>query len=188
MKLFIGCSSSSDIDKKYLEDCQEYLDELLRDNDLVFGADNRGLMGLAYQVALKHNKTIIGVCPEIYKSDFDNLECSEEITTKSVAERTEKAIESSDAVIFLPGGIGTIYEFFSALESKRSHEFDKPIVLYNSCGYFNQMISMLDKVYDENFTARNVESNYHVSDSALDTLNYINRDQQKEKGKVYEKR
>ena len=54
MKLFIGCSSSNDISKRYLNDCEEYLEELFKlDNDLVFGAYNKGLMAIAYKLAKK---------------------------------------------------------------------------------------------------------------------------------------
>ena len=50
MKLFIGCSSTNNIPDKYLKDCSNYLDELLRENDIVFGGCSTGLMGLAYNI------------------------------------------------------------------------------------------------------------------------------------------
>lgn len=130
MKLFIGCSSSNDIPTEYFNDCKVLLEELMKENDLVFGACNSGLMGLAYNTTLKANGNITGVCPEAYKDDFKTLKCDTEITTKSVSERTDSVISSSDALIFLPGGIGTIYELFTVIESKRCHEFNKPIVIF----------------------------------------------------------
>ena len=82
-------------------------------------------------------------------------------------------IRESDALIFLPGGIGTIYELFTAIESKRNKEFDKPIIIYNSNNYFDKLLLFLDYLYNQNFTDISVSGNYHISDSAEDTLNYI---------------
>lgn len=174
MKLFIGCSSSNDISTEYFEDCKVLLEELMKENDLVFGACNSGLMGLAYNTTLKANGDITGICPEAYKDDFKTLKCDTEITTKSVSERTDSVISSSDALIFLPGGIGTIYELFTAIESKRCHEFDKPIVVYNSNGYFDKLLEFMDKVYSEKFSGFKDKRNYLVTDSISSILYYIN--------------
>lgn len=174
MKLFIGCSSSNDIPTEYFNDCKVLLEELMKENDLVFGACNSGLMGLAYNTTLKANGNITGICPEAYKDDFKTLKCDTEITTKSVSERTDSVISSSDALIFLPGGIGTIYELFTAIESKRCHEFNKPIVIYNSNGYFDKLLEFMDKVYSEKFSGFKDKRNYLVTDSISSILYYIN--------------
>lgn len=174
MKLFIGCSSSDDIPQEYFEDCRILLEELMKDNDLVFGACNSGLMGLAYNTTIKTNGNITGICPEAYKDDFKELKCDTEITTKSISERTDSVITSSDALIFLPGGIGTIYELFTAIESKRCHEFNKPIVIYNSNGYFDKLLEFMDKVYSEKFSGVKDKRNYFVTDSISSILYYIN--------------
>jgi len=174
MKLFIGCSSSNDIPTEYFDDCQVLLEELMKENDLVFGACNSGLMGLAYNTTLKANGNITGICPEAYKDDFKTLKCDTEITTKSVSKRTDSVISSSDALVFLPGGIGTIYELFTAIESKRCHEFDKPIVVYNSNGYFDKLLEFMDKVYSEKFSGFKDKRNYLVTDSISSILYYLN--------------
>ena len=174
MKLFIGCSSSNNIPKEYFEDCRVLLEELMKENDLVFGACNSGLMGLAYNTTLKANGSVTGICPEAYKDDFKELKCNIEITTKSVSERTDSVISSSDGLVFLPGGIGTIYELFTAIESKRCHEFDKPIVVYNSNGYFDKLLEFMDKVYSEKFSGFKDKRNYLVTDSISSILYYLN--------------
>ena len=174
MKIFIGCSSSDNIPKEYFDDCKVLLEELMKDNDLVFGACNSGLMGLAYNTTLKANGSVTGIYPEAYKDDFKELKCNAEITTKSVSERTDSVISSSDALIFLPGGIGTIYELFTAIESKRCHEFDKPIVIFNSNGYFDKLLEFMDKVYSEKFSGFKDKRNYLVTDSISSILYYLN--------------
>lgn len=174
MKIFIGCSSSDNIPKEYFDDCKVLLEELMSKNDLVFGACNSGLMGLSYDIALSQGRSITGICPEAYKDDFKMLSCDIEITTNSVSERTDNVISLSDALIFLPGGIGTIYEFFTALESKRCHEFDKPIVIYNPNGYFDKLFEFMNQVYSENFSKPKEKRNYLVTNSVSSIIHYIN--------------
>lgn len=174
MEIFVGCSSRDDIPEKYKKDCKEYLENIFEENNnLVFGADNKGFMGLSYETALKFGRSITGICPELYKEDFKNLQCNTEIIAKNVGERTDEMIKNSDALIFLPGGLGTIYELFTAIESKRSHEHDKPILIYNSCNYFDRLIKLLEKMYEENFTAEKCANLYHITTSAEDTKEYI---------------
>ena len=86
---------------------------------------------------------------------------------------TDKAIELSDAIIILPGGIGTIYELLTAIECKRSCEFDKPIIIYNSCGYYDKMLELLELTYNEDFALRIVEENYYVCNNASDAIKYV---------------
>lgn len=174
MKLFIGCSSRNDIPKEYFDDCKKLLELLMEENDLVFGAYDSGLMGLAYNTALNSNRNVIGICPKAYEHDLNTLKCSTEIITETISQRTDGLISESDALIFLPGGIGTIYELFAAIESKRCHEFDKPIVIYNSNGCFDMLLEFMEKLYTENFSGEKDKNNYYVTDSISSVLEYIN--------------
>lgn len=175
MRIFVGCSSSDYISNEYRDNCNNLLNILFEeDNDLVFGASDTGIMGDAYNVALSNKRSVIGICPELYKDDFKKLKCNTEITTKVVSERTDSLIKESDVLLFLPGGVGTVYEFFSALESKRSHEHNKKIVIYNCNNYFDELIRLLDKMYNENFTSSYVKDMYFISNDINEIVKYIN--------------
>lgn len=173
MKLFVGCSSSNDIPLKYIDDCKNYLTKLLKDNDLVFGAYNSGIMKISYDIAKKMNRKVIGISPVYFKEDLLQLDCDVEILTDSISQRTDKVMEESDAIIFLPGGIGTTYELLSAIESKRSNEFDKPIIIYNSNNFFDKLIEYLEKTYEEKFSSLKIKDCYYIAKSADDTINYL---------------
>ena len=174
MNLFIGCSSSEYISGKYLEDSKIFLEELFSmNNNLIFGVCGKGLMGLSHDIALSHNRDVIGICPELYMKQFRDVCCTDEGITKTVGERTKRIIDESDVIVFLPGGVGTVYELFSAIEWKRSYEFDKPIIVYNSFGHFNKLFEFLDVIYDNGFTSREIEKCYYVCDNAKDALTYI---------------
>ena len=174
MKLFIGSSSYETIPKKYFDDCRAYLSELFKsDNDLVFGACSDGLMGLCYDVAKENGRMITGITPEFYKDDLSKLECDTEIITENISKRNESLIENADSIIFLPGGVGTVYEIFAAIESKRAHEFDKPIVIYNSSNFYDKLESFLKESYDDTFISDETYKSFYISHSAEDTLRYL---------------
>lgn len=175
MRIFIGCSANEDIPSKYIDDCKKYLNELFkRNNDLIFGACNKGLMGLAYNIALEKENNIIGIYPKVYEYEATDLKCTK-IPTNNVNERTNNLIENSDVLIFLPGGIGTIYELLTSIETKRGKEFDKPIIIYNSCGYYDKLISFIKLMKTEKFVKEEVENCFHISDNIDDTLAYIDK-------------
>jgi len=192
--LFVGCSSSDNIPDKYMRDSIEYLEEVFRfakEFNLVFGAAKSGIMGNALYAARICDKNVMGICPEAYQSDIPDLKeyyhkvnC---ILTKTVGERTEALFLHSDALLFLPGGIGTIYELFTAIEYKRNGELNKPIVIYNSNNYFDGLFAFLDKMYNESFTNRSVSDCYHISYSAKDTVEYLQEcfdEERKDKEKI----
>jgi len=187
MNIFVGCSSSNDIPEKYFEDCQEYLMGLFNDdNNLIFGANDTGIMGLAYETALEKQRKILGICPLVYKDNLNNLECDKEIT-ETVNDRTNMLLKKSDAMIFLPGGMGTLCELLVALESKRGGEFDKPIIIYNSCHFYDDLLKFFDGLYSEKFAFDELKNNYHVSDSIDDTLSYLERYYKEEQETVVKK-
>ena len=173
MNLFIGCSSREDIPLKYYEDCKLLLEILLKENSLVFGAYHGGIMGLAHDISLNFNQEIIGICPQKYIHDLNDLKCTKEIITNTVNQRTDSLIENSDILIFLPGGIGTVYELFTALECKRCHEFDKPIIIYNSNGFFNNLLNFLEVIYKEQFASDKDKNLYFVSKSTTEIINFV---------------
>lgn len=98
---------------KYIwKTAKKYLSGLLKDNDLVFESVRKGLMKIAYDIAKENKRKTIGICANRYKGDFKKINSDIEIVTKTISERMAKLKKESDACIILPGGIGTIYEFF----------------------------------------------------------------------------
>lgn len=173
MKIFVGSSSRDEIPLKYYDYCKVFLNKLFQDNyDLVFGASMHGLMGVSYKIASKNNRNIIGIYPEVYSEDAREIDC-EKISVKTVNERTEKLIENSDALLFLPGGIGTLYELFTAIESRHANEHNKPIIIYNCGNFYNNLFLQLDKMYDEGFTSLIDKDYFYVCSSYKDVIKYL---------------
>ena len=175
LKIVVCCSSIGNIDKKYKENAEKLFKEIFKkENDLVFGAYNNGIMGISYKIAKENNRKIIGITPKIFKEDFKTLECDVEILTENISSRTTALIENSDILLFLPGGVGTIYELMSAIESKRSQEFNKPIIIYNDEGFFDELLEMLEKTYNNNFSNIKIRNCYNVFNNYKEIVKVIN--------------
>ena len=183
MNIFIGCSASDYIDKVYYDDTRELLNVLMKDNNLVFGACHSGLMGVAHDITKDFGNKVIGVCPSMYVNDFDTLDCDEEIVSSSVSDRTTGLISNSDILLFIPGGIGTVYELFTAIETKRCHEHDKPIIIYNSNGFYNKLLEFLDMLYAEKFVRENDRRNYYIASTQEEVIDCINKHKMNVKAK-----
>lgn len=169
-KIFIGCSASNDIDDIYTIESKKIID-LLSNNTLVFGGYDSGIMGLAYHSF----KESIAVIPKISKSDIDDLDCTK-IMTKYSGECTDNLIINSDIILFLPGGVGTLMEIFTAIHMKKINEIDKPIIIYNINGFYDDMLKTLDDLYLKKFINVDTKDLYQVRNNAEDIIDAINRE------------
>lgn len=83
----------------------------------------------------------------------------------TVSERKDWIFKNTSMHIFLPGGIGTIDELFSSIEAKRCGEHNSPIIIINEQGYFNDVLHVLARVYDEGFADEKDAKLYTVVNS-----------------------
>lgn len=173
MKLFIGCSSSDELDKIYMDKCEFFLDCVLKDNDLVYGAYNKGVMKLAFDCAKKYNRKIYAVTIEKNIETLKLVDADYKSAVPTTYNRSEELIRLSDMVIILPGGIGTITELISAIESMRSMDFSKPILIYNINGFYDGLINFLDKIYSEKFSSLSGRDFYHIVDNIEEAVKYV---------------
>lgn len=176
MKIFVGASSNENMEEKYVEDCRKLLEVILKDNDLVFGAYSKGLMGISYEIAKKNNRKVIGICPEAYKTSLDDLECDQEEVTTTVLDSTLKLYKNSDVMILLPGGFGSIYEFFTANYSKICNEIDIPVILYNSCGFYDKLIEFIDEIKSKNLIREKEMNKFLIANNIEEVINILNID------------
>ena len=175
MNLFICSSAQTNIDRKYYDDSEKLFNELLKDNNLVFGAWDEGIMKLSYDIAKKYGRKVIGITPKFYKDVFSRIDCDEAIVTETMLDSTLKIFEKSDAIIWLPGGFGTVYEIFTAIQSKRCDEHDLPLIIYNSCGYYDKLIDFIKYMCKEKFGEDSVMEMFYIANSVSDVINYLDR-------------
>lgn len=146
MKIFISCSSSDEIKEEYKIVSKYLIEKISKDNDLVFGCANRGLMAISYNTFLNNNRKIYGVCYEMYKDDLNDLNLTETYMVKTLEESNRKLEEISDIILILPGSFGTLSEFIDILEEKRTGIHNKEMILFNINGFYDDLIKMFNKI------------------------------------------
>lgn len=153
MNICVFGASSSEIAQEYICLAEELGEEMAkRGHSLVFGGGATGLMGAVSRGVRNAQGISIGVSPRFFdKPGILDKECTEFVWTETMRERKQIMEERSDAVIVLPGGIGTYEEFMEMLTLKQLGRVDKPIVLFNIRGYYDPMKLLLQHTAKEGF-------------------------------------
>lgn len=175
MKICIYGASSNAIDKSFI-DAGELLGNVIAQSNhtVVFGGGAAGLMGAVARGAYKSNGEIIGICPSFFNVDGALFsDCTQMIYTETMRERKQLLDEMSDAFIITPGGIGTFDEFFEIYTLRQLATHKKPIVIYNTNGYYNPLIDMLNNAIDKNFMPKTNMDLLFVSDKPQEIISYI---------------
>lgn len=119
---------------------------------LIYGGGSVGLMGLVAQATLDHGGKAIGIIPShIEKREVSNHNLTELHIVDSMHVRKQMMVDRSDAFIILPGGIGTMDEFFEIMTWRQLGLHDKPIVVVNINGYWTPILEMLALMVKEKF-------------------------------------
>ena len=112
---------------------------------LVFGGGSLGLMGQVARAARDGGAPVIGILPEFLRSLEPPLKSAEElIITPDLYQRKDRMMTMESAFVILPGGLGTMDEFFEVLTAAQLEVHEKPIVLVNVNGFFESLNALLD--------------------------------------------
>ncbi|MEO6911561.1 MAG: TIGR00730 family Rossman fold protein [Edaphobacter sp.] len=142
----VFCASANGADPAY-QTAADDLGRALATHNIcvVYGGAKVGLMCAVADSALAHGGCVVGVIPEVLV-DFEVAHNG--ITELHIVDtmHTRKAMmgEKSDAFIILPGGFGTLEEMFEVVAWKTLKLHDKPIVLLNINGFYDQLLGFLD--------------------------------------------
>ena len=172
-RITVFCGSSFGNEKNY--ELQAFLlgSVMAKKNiDLVYGGAKVGLMGAVANGVLSENGNVFGVLPRFLMSKevaHDNL--TELIIVESMHERKTKMNELSDGVIALPGGFGTLEEFFEMLTWGQLGLHKKPIGILNVDGFYDLLLQFIQKMVDNGFLKEINQKMILVSDNAEELLN-----------------
>jgi hypothetical protein len=120
--------------------------------ELVYGGGNVGLMGQLADAMLQAGGKVIGVIPRfLVAKELAHPDASEMHIVESMHQRKAMMNELSDAFIALPGGFGTLEEFFEVLTWSQLGLHGKPFGLLNVAGYYDHLLAMLDHAGREGF-------------------------------------
>lgn len=170
-------ASSSNGKKEYYDDAYR-LGQLmaLSGYGCVCGAGKDGIMRALSDGVLDSGGFVTGVIPRFMVDNgwgYDRL--SETIITEDMHARKQTMANLSDAVIALPGGCGTFEELLEAITWRQLAIFVKPIVILNTCNFYDNLLSMLDHAIAEHFMKDSHGGLWYVASSPEDAMGYLEK-------------
>ena len=171
-KICIFCGSSMGFDPIYKEKAIELGHAMANQGcELLFGGGSVGLMKVIADVMMERGCKVTGtITQHLMDMHVGHPEIDELIVVESMAERKKILEDMADGFIALPGGIGTMDEFFEAYVLSQLRVFDKPVALFNVNGYYDGIVEFIKHMADEGFMRREHAENLIVSDDPKDLL------------------
>jgi uncharacterized protein (TIGR00730 family) len=153
MRVSVFCSSAPDIPKSSL-DLAFAIGEAIGEQgwDLVWGGGKASMMGAVAKGARSKGAATIGVIPQpLIKLEFEDKEATQMHVVSDMRTRKAKIEDLSDAFIALPGGIGTLEEFFEIWVGSYLKFHSKPIAVCDPVGFYDPLRTALDHLAEHNF-------------------------------------
>ena len=166
LSVCVYCGARPGIDPAYMAGATD-LGRALAEADmrLVYGAGDVGIMGAVARAAQSARGETFGVIPahlmawEVGKRDLTTF-----IVTETMHERKKVMFMNADAVVVLPGGAGSLDEFFEVLTWRQLGLHHKPIYLLDIAGYWQPLIALIDHVIAQGFAEENIKGFIETAD------------------------
>ena len=152
-RIAVFCGSSQGFNKIYKDVAVEVGNHFVTNNiELVYGGGKIGLMGAIADAILAKNGEVIGVIPNLLRSEeVAHKKVTKMYVTKKMSKRKVKISKLVDGYIALAGGFGTLDELFEALTLGQLNIENKPIGILNTNGFYNPTLQQLDVMVKEGF-------------------------------------
>lgn len=142
-----------------------------RGHVLICGASGSGMMGELIGSAIDAGGVVIGVLPrEIASNEIPHPSLTHIHSVPSVSDRKKAIRDLSDIIITLPGGIGTLDEFFETYMLKKSNLYSKPIGLLNIGNFYKHLIAHIDVIVTEGFSKAKHRALFTYSSDVVELL------------------
>ena len=144
--------------------------------ELLYGGGSVGLMKIIADVMMERGCKVTGtITQHLLDMRVGHPEISELIVVETMAERKKILEDMADGFIALPGGIGTMDEFFEAYVLSQLRVFDKPVALFNVNGYYDGLVSFINHIAEEGFMRKEHAENLIVSSNPKEMLEMMER-------------
>lgn len=149
----VYCGSRSGNEPEFARVAQQVGNWIGRNKgQLVYGGGRNGLMGILADATLAAGGLVIGVIPKaLVEKEWAHNGCTELHVVETMHERKRIMAEHADAFLALPGGIGTLEEFFEAWTWRQLGYHDKPVGLLNMGGYYDNLLAFLNSSVKDGF-------------------------------------
>lgn len=176
MKVCIFAASSSRIDEEY-KIVASRLGTLLAKTgkEVVFGGGGIGLMGIIADAVLANGGQITGVIPSFMKEEgWSHRDVNEMIVTEDMGQRKKTMFGMSDAVIAMPGGVGTLEELTEAITLKQLSLFNGPIIILNTLGYYSAFFEFIEQMVEKQFMRFEHKQIWEVVNTPEEVISALN--------------
>lgn len=141
-------------------------------HSLIYGGGKIGLMGAVARGVHAEGGQVISVIPEkLLPQGYDAAD--EIVVTQTMRERKAIMEERADAFVVLPGGLGTLEEMLEILTLKQLQYTAKPLVMVNTAGFFDPLITLFEHIYTEQFASPAFRVLYHLAADPTTALDYL---------------
>ena len=173
--LCVYCGSSKGKDPRHATLARALGGEIAaRGISLIYGAGGIGLMTEVADAVLAANGHVVGVIPNhLALNEEQHGGLSETILVDSMHQRKEIMFKRADAFAVLPGGLGTLDEFFEILTWRQIGLHRKLVVLLESGGYWAPLRALLDALVAEGFAPPSAHGLYHVAESVAELFDIL---------------
>ena len=166
-KISVFCGSSTGNDAEFLQACHQLAALFVsHKTSLVYGGGNIGLMGILADEVLRLGGEVIGIIPQkLVDIEVAHTGLSRLFIVSSMHQRKAKMMELSDAFIIMPGGIGTLDEFFDVFTWKQLGYHNKPVSILNIKQFFDPLISYLNDLVGHGFVKQSIMDTLIIGDT-----------------------
>ncbi len=162
----VFCGSRSGADAAYAADAR-VLGQRIAELGwrLVYGAGDVGIMGEVARAAINGGAPTFGVIPmHLMQTEQGKRNLATLVVTETMHERKKVMFANSDAIVVLPGGAGSLDEFFEVLTWAQLGLHRHPIILLNTAGYWTPLMTLVDHVIDQGFAEQSLKGFFQMVD------------------------
>jgi uncharacterized protein (TIGR00730 family) len=177
MTICVFASSSSRVNSEF-GTAAAILGSLLAQSgmDVVYGGGGIGLMGKFADAVLKDGGKITGVIPVFMKEEgWGHQGLTSMIVTPDMGERKKTLFSMSDAIVALPGGVGTLEELTEAITLKQLSLYDGPVIILNTLGFYKSFFEFLDNMVETHFLRKEHKGLWEVANTPEEVIIALNR-------------
>jgi hypothetical protein len=175
MTICVFASSSSRIDNKYAAEATLLGTLLARAKmDVIYGGGGIGLMGCLADAVISNGGKITGVIPSFMIDEgWDHASVSDMIVTTDMGERKKTMFSRADAVVALPGGVGTLEELTEAMTLKQLGIYQGQIIILNTLNFYNSLIEFLEHMIAGHFIRNEHKGIWEIASSPEEVITLL---------------
>lgn len=141
---------------------------------LIYGGGNKGLMAAVANATLEKEGKVTGIIPKVLtESEHQHNGITELIIVENMHTRKKLLYEKCDAAVILPGGVGTLDEFFEMITWNQLSIHNKKIFILNTDGFYDALLLHMKKMHDEAFLYQRDEHRIIILADANDLELYL---------------